>query len=86
VDAHVPQCPALGRLRQAGQWGVPAGLGNRLTHGYKVGRCAAYIKGWCLAFGEHATFTDDASGISWLYQRKQGRVHSASKAEESAVS
>ncbi len=42
-----------------------------MTHDYRVRRYAAYFKGRCRAFGEHATFTDHASGISWLYEKSQ---------------
>lgn len=42
-----------------------------MTHDYRVRRYAAYFKGRCRAFGEHATFTDHASGISWLYKESQ---------------
>ena len=42
-----------------------------MTHERRVRRYAAYFKGWCQAFGEHESFTDEASGISWLYNDGQ---------------
>jgi hypothetical protein len=42
-----------------------------MTHERRVRRYAAYFKGWCQAFGEHESFTDEASGISWLYNESQ---------------
>ena len=42
-----------------------------MTHKLQIRRYAAYIKGWCQAYGEHeGLFTEDES-ISWLYTDEQ---------------
>ena len=42
-----------------------------MAHKHQVRRYAAYLKGWCQAFGEHeALFTNDES-ISWLFTDDQ---------------
>ena len=42
-----------------------------MAHKHQVRRYAAYLKGWCQAFGEHeALFTNDES-IAWLFADDQ---------------
>lgn len=42
-----------------------------MAHGYQIRRYAAYLKGWCQAFGEHESlFTNDES-ITWLFTDDQ---------------
>jgi hypothetical protein len=36
-----------------------------------VTRYAAYFRGWCQAFGEHDSVTDERTGISWLRSGNQ---------------
>jgi hypothetical protein len=36
-----------------------------------VTRYAAYFRGWCQAFGEHDSVTDERTGISWLRSDNQ---------------
>jgi len=42
-----------------------------MTHEHQIRRYAAYLQGWCQAFGEHeGLFTEDES-IGWLYAGDQ---------------
>jgi hypothetical protein len=42
-----------------------------MAHKHKIRRYAAYLKGWCQAFGEHeALFSNDES-IAWLFTDDQ---------------
>ena len=42
-----------------------------MAHEYTVRRYAAYFRGWCQAFGEHESLTDENTGISWLLSESQ---------------
>ena len=38
-----------------------------MTHEHQIRRYAAYLKGWCQAFGEHEGLFAEDESISWLY-------------------
>jgi hypothetical protein len=42
-----------------------------MSREFSIGRYAAYFRGWCQAFGEHESITDEASGIIWLFNQGQ---------------
>ena len=50
---------------------VQEGLCITMAHEYTIRRYAAYFRGWCQAFGEHQSVTDEATGISWLFNESQ---------------
>ena len=56
----------MGRLRQPGDAIVLPRPDDCV-----VTRYAAYFRGWCQAFGEHDSVTDERTGISWLRSGNQ---------------